>query len=333
MRLVVTIDTEADNQWDPGIPVTMRSAAYWAPFQELCERHGVMPTYLVTTEVVEDDRARELLRDWSARGAAEIGAHLHPWTTPPFLDRPGLRYNDRQHSFPCQLPDGLLREKTTVLTEQIAAAFGARPTSYRAGRFGIDTRGARHLADEGYTVDSSVSPLWSWRHYPGLNGAGGPDFRGHSPEPFRIAGSGGRGLIEIPVTIMTTYRHLRRLPLLLDAYRSLPVRAVRKLLLSRWLLPQPVWLSPDPRYSSDDLASVWRCAAEAGLDAAVMMFHSTELMPGGSPFRADAQSVRELLQCLDVFFGFVRRHEGSFSALTAMAADLAADGRLGTRPL
>lgn len=333
MRLAVTIDTEADNQWDPGIPVTTRNAAYWAPFQDLCERYGVAPTYLVATEIVADERARELLQEWSARGTAEIGAHLHPWTTPPFVDRHGLRYNDVQHIFPCQLPDDLLREKTKVLTKQIASAFGSRPTSYRAGRFGLDARGATFLADQGYTVDSSVSPLWSWRRHPGLDGAGGPDFRKHSPRPFRIAGTGKRGLIEIPVTIMATYRPLRRMPLLLEAYRSLPARAVRKLLLSRWLLPQPMWLSPDPRYSSNDLASVWLCAAGIGLDTAVMMFHSSELMPGGSPFRPDAQSVRELLKGLDAFFCFVRRHGGSFSTLTAMAAELDADTRLGTRSL
>jgi hypothetical protein len=333
MRLAVTIDTEADAQWDAGVPVTTRNASYWAPFQELCERHGVTPTYLVASEIVADEQARGLLREWSARGAAEIGAHLHPWTTPPFANSPGLRYNDLQHIFPCQLPDDLLREKTRVLTQQITSAFGARPSCYRAGRFGLDTRGAAILADEGYTVDSSVSPLWSWHGYPGLNGAGGPDFRKHLPRPFRIAGTGGRGLIEIPVTILPTYKPLRRMPLLLEAYRSLPVRAVRKLLLSRWLLPQPMWLTPDPRYSSDDLASVWSCAAGLGLDTAVMMFHSSELMPGGSPFRPDAQSVRDLLDCLDAFFGFVRRHGGLFSTLTAMAAELDAGAPLETRSL
>lgn len=322
MKLAVTIDTEADAQWEPSVPLTTKNVAFWLPFQELCERHGVTPTYLITSEIVEDERARGLLGEWSARGAAEVGAHLHPWTTPPYVDRPGLRYNDPAHVFPSQLPDELLREKTTVLTEQIEAAFGSRPTSYRAGRFGFDRRLARYLADAGYAVDSSVTPLWSWRGYPGLDGAGGPDFRAHSPHPFLIRGGGPRGLLEIPVTLFATYRPLQRSPLLLEAYRSLPVRAVRKLFLSHWLLPQPMWLAPDPRYSAEDIAAVWRCAAEAGMTATVMMFHSSELMPGGSPFRPDARSVRELLACLDEFFTFVRRQAGNFASLTAMARDL-----------
>ena len=154
-----------------------------------------------------------------------------------------------------------------------------------------------------------------------------------NPNLFRIKGEQRRGLVEIPVTIVATYGPLRRIPALLEIYRSLPGRAVRKLLLAPWLLPQPVWLTPDPRYSADDLASVWRCAAGAGLDTAVMMFHSSELMPGGSPFRPDRESVRTLLECLESFFSSVREHGGTFSTLTAMAAALDSDGRLETRTL
>jgi hypothetical protein len=332
MRLAVTIDTEADQQWNPGIALSTRNALFWAPFQELCERHGVVPTYLVASEIVEDDAACALLGEWESRGAAEIGAHLHPWSTPPFVDRPGLRFNDPVHAFPSQLPDELLREKTLVLTDQIATAFGARPTSYRAGRFGLDTRGAAFLAEAGYTVDSSVTPLTSWRRHPGLDGVGGPDFRHHSPQPFRIQTPGGDRLIEIPVTIVTSYALLRRLPILLRAYRTLPVRAVRKLLLSRWLLPQPMWLSPDPRYSPSDLAAVWRCAGDQDLDTAVMMFHSSELMPGGSPFWPDDRAVRELLSCLDAIFEFVRREDGRFSTLTGLASTVAG-AELTVKPL
>lgn len=332
MRLAVTIDTEADGQWSPGVPITVRNAEFWDPFQDLCERHGVAPTYLVASEILEDDRARSLLEKWAQRGAAEVGAHLHPWTTPPFVDRPGLRYNDPVHAFPCQLPDELLREKTRLLTEQLTAAFRASPTSYRAGRFGLDARGAGFLQEAGYVVDSSVTPLTSWSAHPGLDGEGGPDFRRHTPEPFRIDTHGPNTLIEVPVTILPTYAVLRRMPLLLRAYRTLPARAIRKTLLSRWLVPQPMWLSPDPRYMPKDLGDAWHCASHEGLEAAVMMFHSSELMPGGSPFWPDARSVRNLLTSLDALFSLLRREGGEFSTLTGLATGLDA-ARLPVRPL
>jgi hypothetical protein len=331
VKLAVTIDTEADAQWEPGVPVTTRNVGSWPAFQELCERHGVAPTYLVASEIVEDARARDLLNGWVARGVAEVGAHLHPWTTPPYADRPGLRYNDPVHAFPSQLPDDLLQQKTNTLTQQIEQAFGRRPTSYRAGRFGFDRRLARYLADAGYLVDSSVTPLWDWKKYPGLDGAGGPDFRAHSLHPFLIRGGGPRELLEIPVTLAATYAPLRRRPELLEAYRSLPVRAVRRLLLSRWLLPQPMWLAPDPRYRAEDIAAVWDCAAETGVPTAVMMFHSSELMPGGSPFRPDAASVTGLLSDLDTFFAYVRRAGGGFATLGELAAEVLAGPPLPTR--
>jgi hypothetical protein len=333
VKLAVTIDTEADAQWEPGVPITTRNVGFWEPFQELCERHGVVPTYLVASEIAEDDRARDLLSAWAARDAAEVGAHLHPWTTPPYVDRPGLTYNDPMHAFPSQLPDDLLLQKTMTLTEQIEQAFGRRPTSYRAGRFGFDRRLARYLADTGYRVDSSVTPLWDWRGYPGLDGEGGPDFRDHHLDPFLIQGSGPQGLLEIPVTLLATYAPLRRSRTLLDVYRSLPVRAVRRLLLSRWLLPQPMWLAPDPRYGSKDIAAVWDCARGAGVPAAVMMFHSSELMPGGSPFRPDAESVAGLLADLDSFFTHVRRRGDGFATLGGLAEEILAGPPLPTRPV
>jgi hypothetical protein len=325
VKLAVTIDTEADNQWDHGRPITTKNVEFWSPFQELCERHGVVPTYLVATEITENERARELLTRWWRSEVAEVGAHLHSWTTPPFLDRPGLRYNDPEHAFASQLPDDLLREKLSTLTEQITAAFGARPSSHRAGRFGFDRRAAAYLADEGYLVDSSVTPLTSWKNCAGLHGRGGPDFTQHTPPPFLVASASEKRLIEVPVTIVVTYALLRWAPTVLRAYRSLPVRAVRKMALSRWLRPQPMWLAPDPRYQPEDVAAVWRCAEHLGLETAVMMFHSSELMPGGSPFRPDARAVRELLGCLDAFFGFVGQSGCDFSTLSGMAAGLSED--------
>ena len=131
----------------------------------------------------------------AGRGAAEVGAHLHPWTTPPFGGEPGLARNDAAHTYPCHLDEPLLAAKLRALTTaQIRDAFGAAPTSFRAGRFGLDATGARLLAELGYVVDSSVTPYVSWAGNPGRPGwGGGPDFRGHTPYPFRVAGSGSSG--------------------------------------------------------------------------------------------------------------------------------------------
>jgi hypothetical protein len=332
MKLVVSLDVEADDQWRHGIPVATCNVGYWAPFQALCERYGVVPTYLIASEIVADDKARDLLAGWRSRGVAEVGAHLHPWTTPPFAESPGSRFNDSLHAFPSELPDDLLREKIATLTGQIRDAFGFSPTAFRAGRYGLDERVAKYLAEQGFLVDSSVTPLVSWRSTPGMGG-GGPDFRRFTVEPFRIAGTGDPGLIEIPVTVLQTYRVFDRFPRLLPAYQWLPVRAARKVMFRQRLKAQPMWLVPYPWYDADDLALVWRRAEEAGVEVAVMNFHSSELMAGGSPFRPTPSSVRDLYACLDRFFGYVGERGGRFVGLTEAARGLAERAALRVIPL
>jgi hypothetical protein len=137
MKLIVTIDTEADNQWDHGCPLSTQNVEYWRPFQNLCERYGILPTYLITSEIATNPQAISFLRPLVEAGKAEVGAHLHPWTTPPFRDEPGLRFNDPLHAFPSELPSDLLRDKLETLTNQIEVAFKRAPTSFRAGRFGF----------------------------------------------------------------------------------------------------------------------------------------------------------------------------------------------------
>src|SRR3989344_3882509 len=165
MHLIVTVDTEADDQWNQHVPLSVENVYALPRFQALCEKHGVVPTYFVTYEVANDPRAVALLKGWQDAGKAEIGAHLHPWTTPPLAAE-----ETNTRGFPSELPDETLRAKLSALTEKIQLSFGKRPTSYRAGRWGFDERQARLLKELGYIVDSSVTPGISWKKTRGLPG-------------------------------------------------------------------------------------------------------------------------------------------------------------------
>lgn len=162
MNFIITLDTEADNQWDHGREITVENLRYVPRFQELCNKYKIKPTYLITSEVCEDGFAREILNDYQENDQAEIGAHLHSWTTPPFLNKDGFRYNDDNHAFASQLPDDLLFNKLRYLTDQIGTSFGKRPTSFRSGRYGFNEKVARALISNEYIVDSSVTPYISW---------------------------------------------------------------------------------------------------------------------------------------------------------------------------
>ncbi|MBN1461185.1 MAG: hypothetical protein JXA57_16780, partial [Armatimonadetes bacterium] len=315
MLFVLTVDTEGDDQWDHGRPLSTENARHWEPFQSLCERHGVAPTYLVTSEIVADPLAVERLRSWASQGRAEIGAHLHPWSTPPFADVAGFRQNDPDHAFLSELPVDAVGAKLRELTNQIHEAIGIRPASFRAGRFGFDLKCAQLLAELGYSVDSSVTPMIEWSRHRGLSGGqGGPDFRGFDTRPFIIAGTGQPGLLEIPVTILPTYRILERSSPALRLYRSVPMRALRRAGLARWLPSQPVWLRPYANSRQKDLSNVLSRQYEIS-DVAIMMLHSSELMPGGSPYCCDQEAVQRVLEILGELLIYAAEIGASFATL------------------
>jgi hypothetical protein len=95
MKFILTIDTEGDNQWDHGRELTVENINFIPRFQSLCEKYSIKPTYLVTSEICEDGLAREIFTQYIQSEKAEIGAHLHSWTTPPFKDKDGYRFKIR----------------------------------------------------------------------------------------------------------------------------------------------------------------------------------------------------------------------------------------------
>lgn len=303
MKFILTIDTEGDNQWDHGRDLTVENIKFVPRFQELCRKYGINPVYLVTSEICNDAFARELFTDYINKGEAEIGAHLHSWTAPPFLDNNGLRENDPEHAFASELPNDLLSQKLSLLTRNIEDSFGKRPTSFRSGRYGFNEDVAKALVENGYLVDSSVTPFVSWKEQTGIpNGTGGPDFIGYRPTPFSYTLSNG-SLVEIPITIMPT-----RFPLTLNhnlavnyfrqVNKSYLLRVLRKLYLSN----QPVWLRPVPGTDLNLLRELLIVARRSQLPFITMMFHSSELMPGCSKYRPDEASVEELYTLLERFF-------------------------------
>jgi hypothetical protein len=328
LKLIVSLDAEADNQWDHGRPLTTENVRFWQPFQRLCEKYGIPPTYLITSEIAADPRAIQFLHPLVEAGKAEVGAHLHPWTTPPYLDRPGLGFNDDLHLFPSELPKDLLRAKCVYLTEQIEAAIGKRPTSFRAGRFGFDQEHAEILAELGYLVDSSVTPLISWSNTPGLTRKGGPDFSDKPAYPFEIQTRNSHKLFEIPITILITNKFLQKHLGWLRAYQWLQGKQNGRFIRLNWLPAQPVWLRPLPDTSLRRLCKGWSTADAMKMPAAVMMFHSSELMPGGSPYRLTEETVQRLLFLLEEFFKFAQKNRGEGMTLTEVSKMIAQNPHL-----
>lgn len=320
MKFILSIDTEADNQWDHGRELSVENLKYIPRLQALCNRFGIKPTYLVTSEVCYDDYARSLFSDLIKHDTAEIGAHLHCWTTPPFKDRDGFRKNDPNHAFASELPEELVEAKISGLTQEITKAFGKKPTSFRSGRYGFNDTIARILIHNGYVVDSSITPFISWAEHAGLpGGKGGPDFIKKTPFPAKIEADEGR-LVEIPVTILPTLPPLNLSNAIAGYYfshvdKSFILKIFRKLFYSN----QPLWLRPFPWMNTAKYHHLIKQGSKIKLPFLVMMFHSSELMPGGSKYRPDEKSIESLFLELESLFRLLEKQNIEGISLTEAA--------------
>lgn len=286
--ILVGIDTEADDQWSKqGRERSLVGNALRLPgLQALCEGFGVRPSYLVTYEMATRPESAAVLRALAGSGRCEIGAHLHPWSSPPF------RPEDlRAHSYPHNLPPELLERQLTELTGVIEAELGVRPTTYRAGRNGFDGRSLPLLERLGYSVDTSVDPLFNERRKGGMLFAGAPLVPYH-PDYADVRRRGRSPILEIPISAAT----LPALPKPLErVYATLPPIPYRGALKRVGL--RPVWLRPS--YSTlPDMRAFATRLRDAGAPCFNIIFHSSELLPGGSPYTPDAASVARFLDDL-----------------------------------
>jgi len=286
--ILVGIDTEADDQWSAGGRARndVKNAECLPAVQALFDGFGVRPTYLVTYEMATRAESAPILRDLARGGRCEIGTHLHPWSSPPFRpeDLAG-------HTYPHNLPPDLLARQIGELTTTIEQELGVRPVTYRAGRNGFDGGTLPVLEQWGYRVDTSVDPLFNERRKKGMVFAGAPVFPYH-PDPQDVRRPGRSPILEVPISAAT----LPPLPKFMErAYALLPPLPYRGAL--KRLGVRPVWLRPSYTTRTDMLAFASYLASRKA-PCFNIIFHSSELLPGGSPYTPDAASVTRFLDDL-----------------------------------
>jgi hypothetical protein len=184
-----------------------------------------------------------------------------------------------------------------VLTDLIAEKTGVAPTSYRAGRWGFCADHVQVLLDLGYIVDCSVTPLVDRSSYKGVSHFG-PDYRTAPVTPYildrrDVCKPGTSGLLELPVTILYTHPLMRKSALFRGLFhRAKGFRATG--LLNRALTLDPSWFRPYPTMNTRRMKKVHEVARAQGLPMMEMMFHSSELMPGGSESFPTEKSIEKL---------------------------------------
>ena len=292
MVAAITVDTEPDNVWGDFRSSGLRNIRALERFHNFMAEWGIPPTYLITHSVASDSEAVSHLQRFARKGPLEVGTHLHAWETPPYLSNGA----DRQYPvFAHDLHTDLVQEKLQTLTRRIAENF-ARPTSYRAGRFGFAREHIRILESLGYTVDSSITPLEDRSGKYGLpaalGGRGGRDYRRAPLEPYHPSyeddlSPGSSHLFEVPVTVGPT----RCWPGLLPLHRVGPrllQRVLRKARISEVVIASP------PEYEWPRQERLLNACLRSGRTVFNFILHSSELMAGGAPWVRDDSAVDAL---------------------------------------
>ncbi len=292
--LLVTIDSEEEFDWKKpfhGEPHTLESMHRIAPLQRLFKARGMRPTYVVGYPIVTDDRAWEPLAQLHADGDCQLGAHLHPWITPPFLESSTVA-----HSFQGNLHADVELAKMQVLTERIERRFGFRPRIFKAGRYGFGQATAAALEQLGFEIDMSFLPHWRYDEL------GGPSFVSAPIDPFWLRPEGR--LLEIPLTAGFTglaggigswlYRKVDR-PMLRAA--RVPGALARGRILNRVrLTPEGISLAEAKQLTQELFARGHRVFQ--------VSFHSTSLVPGANPYVRAQRDLRPFLDWLADFMDF-----------------------------
>lgn len=301
-QLLVVIDTEEEFDWEASPAFDRQNTsveairdAYRA--QNVFEELGIVPTWVIDYPIASQPIGTERLREWQAAGRALIGAHLHPWVSPPHEEEVNAL-----NSYPGNLPAALERAKLEHLTATIEERTGRRPTVYKAGRYGFGPHTARTLVELGYGVDLSGCPAFD------LSADGGPDYSTLGPEPYWFGPD--RTLLGVP-TSGAFVGWLARLagrsaPFLHRAAHRPPFLQARLPgILSRTRALERLMLSPEG-HDGVLLKRLTRALVARGVRTFTFSFHSPSLRPGCTPYIRDTRQLMEFLAvCREYFSWFL----------------------------
>jgi hypothetical protein len=311
----VVIDTEEEFDWAAPFDRNSTASSNIAEqgvAQEIFARHGIVPTYVIDHPVARSAHAQAVLRPALEGGRCEIGAHLHPWVTPPHEEAVNA-----VNSFPGNLPPDLERRKLDALTREIETQFGARPTIYKAGRYGVGPATLSTLIDLGFKIDVSVVP------YTDFSAVHGPDFSAYPAQPFITNG----GIVELPLSVDYVGALAAVGPRL---YPLVAGRRGNKLhlpgILARLGLLERLRLSPEG-HSLNDMKRQTSAAIKSGQRYFMLTYHSSSLLPGGAPYVRSEEDRRAFLATLDAYCRFFMQEcNGRPSSVSALANALQAGG-------
>jgi hypothetical protein len=290
--LLVVVDTEEEFDWNAPFSreaTTVTAMRHIDRTQRLCDAAGLVPTYVIDYPVATQPEGFETISAWAQEGRCEIGAHLHPWVTPPYDE-----VVTGANSFTCNLAPALQRAKMRELCDAIRSNTECSPEVFKAGRYGIGPDALASFEELRLHVDASVNPRMNFTQ------AGGPDFTAIDSRPFWI--DQARQMLEVPCTHGFTGWARGQGPWLRGLAESFSgLRAPG--ILSRLGALDRVMLSPEGN-TLDEMIALTRTLLADGLRVFSLTFHSPSVAPGHTPYVRSAADLTTFLARIERYFEF-----------------------------
>ncbi|MBF0311383.1 MAG: polysaccharide deacetylase family protein [Magnetococcales bacterium] len=318
--LLVVVDTEEEFDWNA--PFSREACAVTAMAavgrgQAVCDRFKVSPVYVVDYAVVSREEGWAPLKEIHDSFRGVIGAHLHPWNTPPFEEE-----LSQANAYPGNLPATLEQSKLRHLTARIQEVFGRTPCIYKAGRYGFGPHTAQLLETEGFECDLSPAPPFDFR------ADGGPNYLSEGNEPCWFGHR--RRLLRLPTTggFCGFWRGSgsRLYPLISQGWRKalhLPGVMARLGLLER------MRLSPEG-HTLEEMRRLTRTLLGDGLRVFTLSYHSPTLKPGCTPYVRDERELERFLATLEGYLAFFLGELGGVSLTPLELRDRLVGGKKNT---
>lgn len=308
-QLIVVIDTEEEFDWRQPVARTNTSVVHmeWiSRCQDIFNEYRIKPCYVIDYPIASQHIGRSLLKSYLQQGQCEIGAHLHPWVSPPFSEELSPR-----NTYPGNLPEAIEFAKLEQLKQLIDREFEQNTTIYKAGRYGFGANTEHILQKLGFEIDVSVCPPVDYR------ADGGPDYRSFTDRPFWF---GEKKLLELPVTGGFVGHAGRWCPALYQWSQKFKAAKLPGI-LSRLGVVDRLMLSPEGFRSNEHL-KLTRHLYQQGSRVFTWSFHSSSVVPGHTVYVKNERELQQFLgefrRYFDFFFDELKGQASSPTQIKAL---------------
>ena len=271
---------------------------------------GIPLTLVCAHSAFADAAARQTLLHMRDTWGAELGAHLHYWSTPPHAAHDGAAM--APYVAARDVPTDILRAKLTGLFTAAAECCGKPVTTFRMGRWDMAQELWPLLEEQGIRVDSSIRP---W-HYP----AGWRDHFLAPTAPYTVRVN-GRDILEVPDTAVPLF------PALAKACRAAPAPLLHR--MHQWVV-----MTPNPVYHSlAYMKLAARLMLARGERVLSLTWHSSEVMAGATPHLPSQAHVDTVLARAKAFLHWLARQTEVRGVTLEQLGELARSGALAAAPL